>query len=162
MEKHAICQFNCGLKHELWLQLLKEVLPDMLDAWIPVIIHLDDRMHDLEVKTCHHDKVKSSLHRGLGSLHPHEKTSKSCSSNMGDDSHNPTPSDLSLSGDVLMEIDSVKHGKLTNAECACCKGLGLCFYCGQGKHCTSECPNLSNDEKKFFFLPTKPSQMGKG
>ena len=160
-EKHTICQFNHGLKHKLWLQLLKEVLPGMLDAWIPVIVHLDDRMHDLEVKMCHHDKAKSSSHRGLGSSCPHEKTSKSHSSNTGGGSHNPTPSDPSLSGDMLMEIDGVKHGKLTDAEHVHCKGLGLCFYCGQGKYHISECPNLSDNKKKKFSPPAKPSQMGK-
>ena len=160
-EKHTIHQFNHGLKHKLQLQLLKEVLLDMLNTWIPVIICLDDRMHNLEVEMHHCDKVKSSLHGGLGSSCPHEKTSKSCSSNTGGGFHNPTPSDPSPSGNVLIEIDSVKHGKLTNAEHVHHKGLGLCFYCRQGKHCISECPNLSNNKKKKFSLPAKPSQMGK-
>ena len=161
MEKHAIRQFNRGLKHELRLQLLKEVLPDTLDAWIPVVIHLDDRMHDLEVETRRRDKAKSSSHGGSGSSRPHEKTSKSRSSNTSGGSHNPTPSDLSPSGDVPMEIDGVKHGKLTDAERARRKGLGLCFYCRQGKHRISECPNLSDDKKKQFSSPAKPSQTGK-
>ena len=75
-EKHAIRQFNRGLKHEFQMQLLKEDLPDTLDAWIPIVVRIDDKMHNLEIETRRCEKLKSSLHGSSSSSRLSKKSHK--------------------------------------------------------------------------------------
>ena len=133
-EKHAIRQFNRGLKHELQVQLLKEAEPDMLNEWIPIVVLMDNKMHNLEVETRHHEKLKSSLHRSSSSSCPSDKPHKSWAANSSLNVPPPLPPGPSHFGEVLIEIDSMKHSKVTDAEHEHCHKDKLCFYCGQGKH----------------------------
>ena len=156
-EKHAIRQFNRGLKHDLQVQLLKEAEPGTLDEWIPLVVQMDNKMHNLEVETRRRDKFKSSV----SVSRPSEKSHKPRAANSGSNNPPPPPPGPSHSGEVPMEIDGVKHGKVTEAERERRRKDKLCFYCGKGKHMIAECPNMSDEKKKKYLASQASRSSGK-
>ncbi|RXW13331.1 hypothetical protein EST38_g12525 [Candolleomyces aberdarensis] len=64
--------------------------------------------------------------------------------------HQPTSSATTSAPEsdvVPMEIDAVRRGPLSDEEKARRRSLGLCLYCGQGKHFVKDCPNKSAKAK---------------
>lgn len=130
-----ITYFDRNLKPRLKEILVNEKRPATLDEWIPTVITADNRLHELERET-RELKSKPSGHRHseLAQVTPRVAST-------------PAPA-ASSSTVVPMEIDAVRRGPVTAEEKERRRRLGLCFYCGQGKHTIQDCPNMSDKAKK--------------
>lgn len=140
--KMAITQFDRGLKPKLLLTLVTKDRPATLTEWIPIVVDADNKLHNLQVEARRCGKQPSK-----SSSQPSRSTD--CSTTTTSAVSSLAPSASSASNDVVpMEVNAIKHGKLTAAEQERRCKKGLCFYCGQGKHHISDCPNMSEAAKK--------------
>ncbi|KAL7280853.1 hypothetical protein ACG7TL_005797 [Trametes sanguinea] len=146
--KMAITQFDCGLKPDLLLTLVTKDRPPTLTEWIPIVVDADNQLHNLQVEARQRGKQPSKPSSSATRTADRSTTSRTVTTTTTASASMPTTT-TSASNDVVpMEVDAIKHGKLTAAERERRRKEGLCFYCGQGKHRISECPNMSEAAKK--------------
>ena len=142
-EEYAMQRFYQGLELELAKRLAGTKRPETVAEWIPIIHEIDK---DLRTMTKAHERRSKSHHKHGASSSKNIGTTTTPKSQQAQNvpyvAPRPTNNDV-----VPMEVDAIKHSKVTPEERERRKREGLCFYCGQGKHRMSECPNMSAERK---------------
>lgn len=128
------------VKDALTVTMLQNA-PTVFDDYVKAVINVDNKLH------------RRVLERQDGSSKPSNKSMPSTSSSSQQHisytpyapaAAPPVPSMPSSSNDVVpMEVNAIRHGPVPPAEKERRRKEGLCFYCGQGKHSISNCPNMS-------------------
>lgn len=133
-----IKQFDRGLKEDLLRVLINVARPATLDLWIPQVVEADNRLHTFELQR----KQRGSRNTSTRSTSSTDRRPSSTAT---------STAVLTPSGNndvVPMEVDVVRHGRVSSEEKARRRREGLCFYCGQGRHIISDCPNMSEESKR--------------
>ncbi|EIW76442.1 hypothetical protein CONPUDRAFT_111405 [Coniophora puteana RWD-64-598 SS2] len=131
-------QFKNGLKLAV-RDLVRGVRPKpkTFDEYVALAIEFDNDLHEDELAAKH---MREPPRRGL-ELREVRRTAPP--------SPRPSTSAAASSDVVPMEVDAVKfRGPLSQEEKDRRKRLGLCDYCGQGKHSADDCPNKSDKAKR--------------
>ncbi|OJT11279.1 Retrotransposon-derived protein PEG10 [Trametes pubescens] len=141
-DEYAKTRFYQGLEEELAKRLAGTKRPDTVAEWIPLVHDIDK---DLRVMSKARERRAKT----------HSKHNTGSNKNSGQSSSKPpaqnvpyVPPPAAANNDVVpMEIDAIKHGKVTPEERERRKREGLCFYCGKGAHRMTDCPNMSAERK---------------
>lgn len=152
-DSYAIHRFDRGLKPELRLQLIIHPRPHILTDWIPIVVEVDNKLHSLRMDENRKGFSKSNT-AGRQSQNTPRTTDRTFPSRSGTttttaaQTFTPAAPVPSGSNDVVpMEVDAIKHGKITPEERERRRKEGLCFYCGVGKHLVLDCPDMSAEAK---------------
>lgn len=140
-DQTKINRFHKGLKEGVRNLLVGKPKPTKFDDYVKLCIELDNAYHEheLELKASKKSSTTKSSSLSYHTPRPNYAPSPSAPAS--------TPSALASSDVVPMEIDALKRGPLTQEEKDRRKRLGLCHYCGQGKHMVDNCPNMSAKAK---------------
>lgn len=134
--------FYRGLKDAVKDALVTVKRSDKFDIFVQQCIEIDNRNHEQELEKKGSSKSSNpqrSNERHSSSSHPRHNAPVAT-----------TSAAQPASQVVPMEIDAVKRGPLSNAEKERRRKLGLCLYCGEGKHFINDCPNMSAKAKAAF------------
>lgn len=133
-EQTKLVMFKKGLKDATRAALVNTKLPDTLELFEPLVILIDNNLHELDLER----KNKNSK----TSIIPNHQRSKSSV---------PTPSRPLIPGTetVPMEVDAIKQvTKLTVEERKRRIDNDLCLYCGQPLHRADNCPTKAANAAK--------------
>ncbi len=145
-ESYAIKRFEKGLKPELRMQLLGRPRPTTLSEWIPVVVDLDNELFNLRADT-KGKSLSGVVQSGKGPRPGHQQPAAAPTLPAPSSRPPPTPAAAS-NGVVPMEVDAVRHGKLTPQERKRRFDNDLCLYCGEGSHRLAQCPaRIAKDSK---------------
>ena len=137
-EETKIHYFKRGLKSDV-LKALAPIVnkPTVLESYADLATTVDNELWAADFD--HREQKKSqgrSSHTNSWNSAPVVSTSTAPASA-------PVPS-ISASNNVIpMEVDTIHRGPLSPQEKQHRRDLGLCLYCGKGKHLATNCPNKS-------------------
>lgn len=140
-ENYAIKRFDRGLKSELRMQLLGKPQPATLSEWIPSVIELDNELHNLRIETRQQGvKVTTSNSGASRYTQPQRASNVVQPVPASRPAAVPAPAAPGSSDVVPMEVDAIRHSKLTPQERQRRFDNNLCLYCGEGSHRLAQCP----------------------
>ena len=148
-ERHKIDEFRAKLKSHVKDAIAyrgNANLPTSFDDFVALCIDLDDTGHQRAS-----ERLAESKHAQKQSSHS-SKSSSNSKFNSNSSTNQPAAAaaaPVASSSDVVpMEIDAIRRGPLSAEEKQRRRNLGLCLYCGQGKHLVPDCPNMSERAKR--------------
>ena len=143
-EEYAKQRFYQGLELELAKRLAGTKRPETVAEWIPQIHEIDK---DLRTMTKAHER-RAKSHQKHGGSASSKNIGTAAASKQQQTQNVPLIAPRAANTDVVpMEVDAIKHTKVTPEERDRRKREGLCYYCGQGKHRMMDCPNMSAERK---------------
>lgn len=148
-EAYAIKRFERGLKHDLRMQLLGKPRPATLSEWIPQVTELDNELHNLRLESRQQGvKITTSTTNSTRQSQPSRTQSVVVPAPASRPTQPATAGSGGSSDVVPMEVDAIRHGKLTSQERQRRFDNNLCLYCGEGSHRLANCPLRSAKDSK--------------